>query len=402
MSSTHGPSDTPSPSSSSIPSSSSQEREPQWKTNQEKPFSLEPKDQKKQKKDNPSSSSSSRDDEESLKESSIFTLAHRYFNQQANKQKNLKGDSSERESSSRSALQERKANTTRNEDNRRAAPNLYSKNIESQVRHHQGSLESPVKNKDDSDDEKRKTKSGRNSNDDETTLADKKELKGDELYTQRPEDGLTPKNEKLLKEGPPDREGGALKKEGKLLPVGNLLEKEDPAKKADERLESPYDLAPEKKKGMEHAEKKEGSKLIENLKFLDPSTPPSLANFENSMIADVTPAAGISITTPSDFVNLISSVYVRESHIDGHETTVNLNDGTSIYVKNLDGSLSITITTADYRIQKMIGDNLSYIRQALGEKQINVTEINVNNANLEEKALPDEEKEEADKEDYPR
>jgi hypothetical protein len=92
-----------------------------------------------------------------------------------------------------------------------------------------------------------------------------------------------------------------------------------------------------------------------------------------------------ALTDYNDLVRFISSIYVRESHIDGHQTTVNLKDGTSINVQNIAGQLAITISTADYRVQKIISDNIANIREALGLKNIKVKEINVETSTMDTK-----------------
>jgi len=90
-----------------------------------------------------------------------------------------------------------------------------------------------------------------------------------------------------------------------------------------------------------------------------------------------------TITDYHSFVSLISSIYTRETNIDGHQTTVNLRDGTAIEVLNRGGTLVITISTSDYRIMKVISDNIGNIKGALALKNITVSDINVQTASTE-------------------
>lgn len=161
--------------------------------------------------------------------------------------------------------------------------------------------------------------------------------------------------------------------------------KNDSKKGLEKDAKSPFDV------GFHRKTKDEGAKDHDQGGQQDPNLQPSVPQLQSSTAPTTEAIGGTSSDIPSaltdykDLVRFISSIYVRESHIDGHQTTVNLKDGTSINVQNIAGTLAITISTADYRVQKMISDNIANIREALGLKNIKISEINIETSSMDDK-----------------
>jgi hypothetical protein len=118
----------------------------------------------------------------------------------------------------------------------------------------------------------------------------------------------------------------------------------------------------------------------DNAPMVDLTNPLDLAIPQSPQTPHAEASLPPTISTHQDFTNLVAALYTKVSHIDGHETTVQLKDGSSVHVKNQNGTLSITVSTSDYRVQKVISDNVGFIKENLGNKDIKISEINIQTA----------------------
>lgn len=242
--------------------------------------------------------------------------------------------------------------------------------------------EEPVKEKTDSEEE-------------EKLLAESEE-KPPSIFSLSKPPPKTPSNkgEELLMP-PPEKDKPIVKHEKTPLPKKEV--KAETGKEA----KSPFDISFHRKTKDEGTKDQGqgGQNPDPNLQLtpqiLDAGAPASAPISGSS--GDVPPV----IADFRDFVNTISSIYVRESHIDGHQTTVNLKDGTTINVQNIAGTLAITISTADYRVQKIIADNIANIREALGLKNIKVSEINIETSSMDDKERDEWSDDQSDQQDQP-